>query len=60
MSQPLQTTLLKLNTTEMGKPFVVTASSAFELKRLNTTELGKIFAAPEKTSYQAGRMFLAF
>ncbi len=60
MSQPLQTTLLKLNTTEMGKPFVVTASTAFELKRLNTTELGKIFAAPEKTSYQAGRMFLAF
>ena len=36
MPQPLQTTLLKLNTTEMGKPFVVTASTAFELKRLNT------------------------
>lgn len=60
MPQPLQTTLLKLNTTEMGKPFVVTASTAFELKRLNTTDLGKIFAAPVKTEYQSHIMLLAF
>lgn len=60
MPQPSQTTLLKLNTTELGQPYVVTAAPSFNLKLLNTLELGKIFSAPATVAFPTHRMFLLF